>query len=482
MADPAYCHIYTVDLTPYIFDASIGAVGAGDISASTRTASSWRTILIGGMRLGGACKDSAYAGTSGVKVPVADKGYSSYFALDVTDQNNPVLLWEFTNTNLGFATGGPAVVRVNAVNPSTSQPDKSLNGKWFVVFASGPTGPIDSNERQFLGQSDQELKLFVLDLKTGNLLATLPTGISDAFGGSIINSTHDIDLDYQDDVVYIPYVRKDATSGTWTQGGVVRLQTRENPAPSTTNWPVTKVIDGVGPVTSSVVKLQSTATNIMWLFFGTGRYFYEKEKATDDGTSVRSLYGIKDLCFSSTGFAASCGSSLSAGGLVDVTTDVVPPSTDLTSTSYTGWFINLDSHGDYTYAEGHPTPVDVTRRYWAERVITDPLAASTGVVFFTSYKPHDDPCKIGGKTFIWAVRYDTGGDPSSLLKGKALVQVSTGSIEQIDLSGAFGDKKQTGATGGRRSSAMEGVPPTAQGLSILSSPPALKRVLHIKER
>jgi len=54
--------------------------------------------------------------------------------------------------------------------------------------------------------------------------------------------------------------------------------------------------------------------------------------------------------------------------------------------------------------------------------------------------------------------------------------VSTGSIEQLDLSTAFTE------AGGRKSASLEGVPPTAQGLSIIGTPPPVKRVIHIKER
>jgi type IV pilus assembly protein PilY1 len=118
----------------------------------------------------------------------------------------------------------------------------------------------------------------------------------------------------------------------------------------------------------------------------------------------------------------------------------------------------------------------VTRNYRAERVITDPLAVSTGLVFFTTYKPYNDVCAYGGKSFIWAVRYNTGGSAGALLKGVALLQVSTGSIEQVNLSTAFTGK------GGRRTSALEGVPPIQQGLSLLTTPPPVKKILHIRER
>jgi type IV pilus assembly protein PilY1 len=475
-----YCHIYSIDLSPYVFDASIGEPTSGDISNNPRpscpdpynTATcKWRTILIGGMRYGGACRDETGACNSTtdglpdcVKTPVTGKGYSSYFALDITDQNNPTLLWEFSSNQLGFTTTGPAVVRIGPDN---------LNGKWFVVFGSGPTGPISTTEQQFLGRSDQNLKFFVLDLKTGTQVAGSPfdTGIQNAFAGSMLNSTFDSDLDYQDDAIYVGYVTK-AADNTWTQGGVLRILTKESDTPS--NWVVSKVMENTGPVTSSVVKLQNNKTHNLWLFFGTGRYYYEREANVDDPTNPRSLFGVKEPCFTSANTIDTTCTSPVSGTLEDVTTN--PSATPEEIGDY-GWHIDLEDDGSYTYSEGG---VSVTRDYLTERVITDPLATSSGLVFFTTYKPYDDVCLYGGKSFIWAVRYNTGGAAGALLKGVALLQVSTGSIEQIDLSTAFANTAE--GKWGRRTTALEGVPPTAQGLSIMSTPPPVKKVIHMRER
>ena len=153
----------------------------------------------------------------------------------------------------------------------------------------------------------------------------------------------------------------------------------------------------------------------------------------------------------------------------------------------TGWQIGLDSEGEFSYCEGGNgrcapdgggTGTYVKKQYGAERVITDTLATTTGVVYFTSFKPYTGVCNAGGKSFIWAVKYNTGGATASPLKGKAFVQLSTGSIEHLDLSKALNDM------GNRRTAAMEGMPPqTSQGgLSVIVAPPPVKRVLHIKER
>jgi hypothetical protein len=468
--EPDYCHVYTVDLSPYVFDASIGAPGSGDISGNARPGdgSTWRTIVIGGMRYGGACKNSC-PDANCIQTPAPDLGYSSYFALDVTDQNSPTLLWEFSNENLGLTTTGPVVVR---------EGDPAHNGKWFVVVGSGPTGPISTSDQQFLARSDQNLQLFILDAKTGSLTRTIDTGIPDAFAGSMINSTMDVDLNYQDDIVYIGYVKKGALASTWTQGGIGRLQTKQST--NTSDWAWSQVIDNIGidnigPVTSSVTRLLNKSKGQLWIFFGTGRYYFEQQATVDDENSQRSLFGIKEPCYSTSGLNANCTTAFS-GSLTDVSNT---PKADPSAIA-DGWRINLDASGNYTHCEvRNPDGTcaqSVQRFYRAERVITDPLTTTSGLVFYVSYKPYSDVCAYGGKSFIWAVKYNTGGAAAFLLKGVALLQVSTGSIEQVDLSKAFTE------SGGRRTSAIEGVPPTAQGLSILSQPPPVKRVLHIKER
>lgn len=475
LQDNNYCHLYYVDLAPQVFDASIG----GDNTAGDASHKDWKTVLIGGMRFGGACRDNTVTCTDCVKSPVSDGGLSSYFAMDVTNPESPSVLWEFpdkgrtdytvaypfSSSPLGFATTGPAIVRINATYQTT-------NGNWYAVFGSGPTGPISS--RQFLGRSDQNLKLFIVDLKTGKLMRIIDTLIPNAFAGSMINSTADFNLDYTDDVLYVGYVQ--ANGGIWNQGGVGRLQTKGSVNPN--DWEWSRVIDGVGPVTSAVVRLQNNNTQTNWIFFGTGRYYYflpgDNTPGYDDANVQRTLYGIKEPCF--------VNGTISPGCTTTITASLTDRST-ASSTAITGpgWFINLDT-GTAPIAYDNTG----TQSYLAERVITDPLATTAGTVLFTTFRPYSGACAIGGRTFLWAVQYDTGGVPPYALQGKAMMQVSTASVEQLDLKDAF-SKDVPGANaslhrGGRRSYSMEGVPPTSQGLSLLVPPPPVKRILHMKER
>ncbi|MFZ5906502.1 MAG: pilus assembly protein [Nitrospirota bacterium] len=473
-ADPGYCHLYFTDLTPYLFDASIGCANADywncskyDISGDPDI-SQWRTILIGGMRLGGACKDAV--SSLGVEVPVAGAGYSSYFALDITDHDNPQVLWEFSNADipdptgtgrLGFATSGPAIVRVAAPGDT----DHRKNGRWFVVFGSGPTGPIDTTTHQFKGFSDQNLKIFVLDLKTGALLKTFDTGIQNAFAGSLLQGAIDFDQNdttsagfYSDDAVYFGYTRAEdappVATTQWNMGGVVRLFTNNSVTPDP-DWTWSSVMEDIGPVTSAIAKLQNYKDDTVRLFFGTGRYFYKIADVIDDANFGRRIYGVTEPCYDSSGLDTACGTTVTWATLTEAT--------DATGTTDAdGWYINLDPSG-------------VTLK--AERNVTDPLATAIGAVFFTTTKPSGDVCEFGGASHLWAVQFDTGGAVSSnVLRGRALLQVSTGSIEEVSLKEAFTERD------GRRTPAFQGVPPAGTPPGILIPPKPVDRILHIREK
>jgi len=494
LGDPDYNHIYSLDNSVTLFDASINSPtgcssdywecdkkiefikdGNGKDTTQLDTAkTSWRTILIGGMGLGGASRNyngSCSSTTECVKTPIDGVGYSSYFALDVTNPSSPEYLWEFNVDSalagtLGFATTGPAIVRVG---------DKSKNGRWLAVFGSGPTGPIDTTNLQFLGKSDQNLKLFIVDIATGTLVKTIDAetelGITNAFAGSLANSVIDTERGsssgspsfYQDNAVYIGYVQKDASTGTWTKGGILRLNTKESTEPDSTEsdkeWEVSKVIDGIGPVTTSITKLQDRKNKNLWLYFGTGRYFYK----TDDPASANRLYGVLEPCYTTANtIDKSCTTGRNFSELKDQTTS---PTSTLDLGTYKGWYVTLDT----------PVSGDL---FSAERVITDPVASPSGAVFFTTFRPTSDVCGYGGNSYLWAMKYNSGSEPpAAAMRGKALLQVSTGSFAEISMSSMFKAKNNR-----RTTDAIPGVPPKAQGLSLISPPRPARKILQIQEK
>ena len=515
-----YCHIYMVDLTVQFADLSLcqtenpdyeavppdygNTLTAGEcagVSSDPKGPDSWRTVLIGGMRYGGSCKPFNYdcaansIDTNGdgdvdekdcVVSPNQDVGLSSYFALDITDDSNPKFMWEFSHPNLGYSTVQPNVVRFMDENSN-----KDTLGKWYAIIGSGPTGPIDKDGNQFVGSSDQSLKVFVLDLRTGepvqaNGLDYIETNINNAFAFSQSKfSAGDIDGDALTDVLYIGYASKCSGAAlpngaechplTWRNGGILRILTNEDDDPS--NWNASVLIEDVGPVTTAVAKMYDTWQGKEWVYFGTGRYMYERVEpwtgfvnaVADDESAQRNLFGIIDPCtdggsreepFPS---ATTCTDKVTYASLIDATTLV-------SSEDELSWRISLEGP---MIAYNHSAQTDVS--YGAERVLTNVrVNENTGTVFATTFKPYSDECSIGGESFLWATDATTGG-VAKFLKGVAVMQVSTGNIKKIDLSKDFVEM------GGKRTIGEVGV--SSQDPPKFSDPgQSLNRMLHILER
>jgi hypothetical protein len=62
------------------------------------------------------------------------------------------------------------------------------------------------------------------------------------------------------------------------------------------------------------------------------------------------------------------------------------------------------------------------------------------------------------------------------------MQVSTGAFAEISLRDAFSNPGDRRYDGRRLASPISGVPPTAQGLSLLTNPKPAKQILQIQER
>jgi len=535
-----YKHLYYVDGPTVLSDVSIGSCGESDYANCVKDASAettWKSVLIGSMGLGGAsslkaagsCVDGA-DGTC-VKTPIYDPadasnstglGYSSYFALDITGQyfdastgalvNQPTLKWEFSHPELGYATSGAAIVRISAKDPVTHVPDRSKNGKWFAVVASGPTGPIDTVNHRFLAKSNQNLKIFVIDLGASAPLVlntsywVIDTGIKNAFAGSLIPAVIDadrwkktLDGNYQDDALYIGYTKANSdpvtATTTWSDGGVIRILTREDTSPA--NWTASPVISGIGPVTTGINRLQDRNSKKLWLYFGTGRYSY----TDDDSSNLRHIMGVQDRCYTSNNaIDKDCNTTAAAGsdpettgkGRVLALSDLAENTSSCSDMSgKKGWYFTLRAQDTDTFMG-------------AERVITDAVPFSSGMVLYTTFMPTTDVCKFGGTSFMYAIKYDTGCQPTcaSLGDTKVMIQMSTGSFEQQDVKNIFACTDSSGILivppappapidtppplppgPNQPSPPMVGKPPTDPPSSIPSfMNPPLKKMLHIQER
>ncbi|WP_457567181.1 pilus assembly protein [Desulfurobacterium sp.] len=374
LADPYYQHTYYVDLQPFVVNVNN------------------KVVLIGGMRFGGVPGN----GTS-LKPPYNDKnvGYSSYFALDVTDPDHPALLWEFTDKNLGFTYSGPAVI------------DKG--SKKYVMFASGPT--------DYNGDAGRGLYVYVLDLLTGKIVRKQEVISGNAFAGRLFETGVDLDNDGKTDYVFFGYGIKVSNIMDW-KGGIVSCDVRsDNPD----KWKFrTYFKNKIPPITSRVVAGKYFGR--YYVFFGTGRWFYREDNVNPKQPNI--LFGVPIVYNSTT------NEYQLSGVLKNVTYS--SKSVCETSSKYPeGWYIELN---------------DSDKGYLKERLISDPTITDQNVVIFVTTEPTADVCGFGGRSRIWILNGATGGSifdncteyqiDSEKLKGTLLVQFSTSAIYKVKLNSA----------------------------------------------
>ena len=419
LADPNYDHRYIVDMQPYIIRIDKDGDGIPETA-----------ILIGGMRLGGGCGCSGSCTTAppsstccvnppgdtclDLTDPGSCPGLSSYFALDITDPQNPVFLWEFSHPDLGFTYSGPAHIKVD--------------GKHFIMFASGPTS--------LCGDAAQDLRIFVLEMdgsfKIANryIMADNATQVTftngytiiedstlssfnNSFGGRLFTEGIDYDGDGNTDMVFFG-VNK--LSGSTWQGNILGVEiTGINPADATNPWNVIKVFNSaIEPITSKVEYMKCFGMN--YIFFGTGRWFYKDDEPGQNTNDTEKLYGVRiDDCL--------------AGGNCNINAAKSANDSCTELSSGTGLFS--------WYRELAPKDTDFSK----ERLISDPAITSFDVVLFATTQPTGNVCGFGGRSRLWGLNCATGQGlldtscpnyianvPDNMA---ALLQLSRGNIEVI---------------------------------------------------
>jgi len=327
-------HRYFVDGNAYAGDAYIGATPT------------WKTVLLG--TLGG--------------------GGKSVFALDITDPANfsaSNVLWEFTDSDLGFVHGQAKIARLN-------------DGSWAAIIANGYNSTSD------------KAYLLIVDLQTGALIKKILAGTSTSNGLST-PALVDINGDKIIDVVYAGDL----------QGNVWKFDlSKSDPdewGVAYTNKPLftaRNASNQVQPITSPLevgFHLEGpTKKEGYMIFFGTGQFIASGD-ATDK--KVQSLYGIWDK---GSPITATDRSVLQQQTITAET--VIPPfertvsSNSVDWTGKRGWYIDLPQSG------AEP----------AERSVIIPML-NFGRIIFTTLIPSTDPCEAGGRNWLMLLDAETGG-------------------------------------------------------------------------
>ena len=450
-AKPEYanCHIYAIDLSVKIFDVSIGDIASGDVSAGGSGASkAWRTILIGGMRFGGSCPLDT---TTQPGPPIPGVGFSSYFALDLTDyladtsngvepslNKLPIPLWEFTDPDLGYTTSSPAIIRSG--NPST-------NGNWYVVFGSGPTQLPKSNFNQDIARNKPGY-IYVLDLKTGGSVLKKKIQLDhNAVVSDIL--TIDADKDYSSEKAYFGTTYCDQPSGIcdstnpW-KGKIMRLSIPSDvntlcsagSGTFTTCSHLKTLVSSKYPFTASPDAAKDELGNT-WVYAGSGKYFSSLD---EQDASQQIFLGFIDSGATVTvpsGPAATCPTTCPAGTLCDVTSCVTTATVPTVggTTQICTFDGSASSLQTIVTSVTNPSSAPQSLIGWVnflqrsnERVISRPLAAG-GVIDFLSYVPISDVCRKGGDTYLFALDYKTGvAAPNVAIRAVGSTTNSSGNV------------------------------------------------------
>ncbi len=313
---------YTVDGEVRLFDAWDG--------------SDWRQILIGTLGAGG----------------------RSVFALDVTNPDQPQVLWEVTNEDL--ADPGHLGLTFSAAEPA-----RLPSGEWVVIMGNG------------YHSESNEARLLVLDLfDSGNVLHNVRLGDAGSPNGPANGlSTPRVVQDFTDRLGRSRY----AYAGD-LQGNMWRVELGEN---KDDDLEVDRVFDGDRPITMQPQTIYPEEGAGYVLAFGTGKFF----EVNDDnliGAPTEYFYVIND-----TGNGGPGLTNLTRANLENMTPNGSSGEIDLFDDTI-GWYVELD-HGGRTGGRALFTPDELIGR-----------------VLFTSFRPDDDPCEVGGTTEVYMMNLRTG--------------------------------------------------------------------------
>jgi type IV pilus assembly protein PilY1 len=341
LGNPEFTHYNFVDATPVSADVDLGKTVGG-------SGTNWRTILVGGL----------------------GKGGRSLYALDVTDPSTMTsetavasrVLWEFSDADLGFTYGEPAIVKTKKYG-------------WVVVFASG------------YNNADGKGYFFIVNPRNGALLEKIGTGAGSTGDPAGMAHVRAFLLDVTDGTADAVYAG-DLHGNLWRLD--VTASSGSYPAPTK----LAQLTDSLGnrlPVTSRPLIIPQPGTNRRYVTVGTGRLLHSSDSAS---AQAQRYFAIID----GTGARFNKSTDLPSGITFPITTSKLKQLTNLTQkvtfdlTQQIGWFVDL---GQVAGGAG-----------W--RVISD-SSSRNGIVAFSAMVPASDSvCEPTGTSRVYAIDLGTG--------------------------------------------------------------------------
>ncbi len=382
----SFVHHFMVDATPVISD-----VDFFNTPSPTALTNDWRTLLVGGL----------------------GKGGKGYYAIDVTDPSAwtseanvaSKVLWEFTNSHMGYSFGDPVIV-------------KTPEYGWTVILASG------FNNDDGIGY------LFLINPRDGSLLRTiaLPEG-SVAAPLNLAHVTAYAET-YQDQ-------KADALYAGDLQGNVWRvdLTPSRNATTVAGNTTITtshdynivkiaSVKDSLGnpqPITTKPLVEIEPSSGKRFVMVGTGQLLSDSDVGS---TQRQAFYAINDGLKQTGKFYASLLTSNSGDTVTEYsgvatpnwddpeTADTTPvpvafPITRSSLVDNTDLTIGISSSETRPMGWYYDLAVDAVTGI-AERVNVQPTATSDGIVGFAANLPNGNACSPAGVARVFAISFGTG--------------------------------------------------------------------------
>lgn len=418
LTDPTYgmggSHVEYVDAKMKVTDVNFG----------TSASPNWKTVLIGGMRLGGGKINKANnSGDNSLSFR------SAYFAIDITVPTAPVILWESNATNFGGAFSSTP----DALGFTMSYPAVAKVGDCFYAVVG--SGPKSSYTPDYNGSSNQTGSVFIININACSASGA-PAGSATSFQTPDANSyfsdpiSVDITLNpskpligaagtsYGTDVIYIGETHSTTyptpnPNGTALGSRMWRLVTNNDVNPANWKFGMLYTMPAGAPISAAGAASEDALGNI-WLFWGTGRLL---SAADQTDAQTQAFYGVKDPCWMTNNrawdntclTASALTPSLNSGNLVNVTNTVVTTTGTVSgggsgATSFSGLTAAVEAKAGWYFTLNSLLPGNSA----TERAITKP-AVIGGLLLFSSFIPNNsNPCSQSGSSFTYAVFYLTG--------------------------------------------------------------------------
>jgi len=376
-------HQFTTDGSPELGDVQIGGV--------------WKSVLVAGLNAGG----------------------RGYYALDVTDPDNPVALWELC--------ADPAVCSRNDADLGLSfgNPQFGMwNGKWVVFLTSGYNnvpGVDGVNSGSGVGY------LYIVDVATGAVLKKVSTGTGNAATPSglakITSISNDPNLDPVTTYIYGGDLngamwRFDLTDKTGASVPVLKMGDATALKPITTRPDVTLCAMTTSTTSNGVTSTATTAQRVV--LFGTGRLLDVPDTANTD---VQSLYLLKDsgAALSVRGATMVQQTLTQNGSGSNISYGLSSGAVDLSLKD--GWYFDWSLHP-------------------GERMNLDPQIVSGVANVVTNLPSSTSACSVGGTSNAYQVDVCTGGalpntpagvilSSDSAAVGFIIVRLQNGALKMI---------------------------------------------------